>query len=112
MLGFLPPSSSAIFFILMLADCMIFLPVSSPPVKEIRSTSLLSDNSAPTECPGPSTKLTTPLGIPASSINSNTFIVRSEEHTSELQSRGHLVCRLLLEKKKTSANAPQIKRPQ
>src|SRR5439155_26201037 len=28
-------------------------------------------------------------------------IWRSEEHTSELQSRGHLVCRLLLEKKKT-----------
>src|SRR5690625_6632963 len=27
---------------------------------------------------------------------------RSEEHTSELQSRGHLVCRLLLEKKKLS----------
>src|SRR5437870_9069855 len=27
-------------------------------------------------------------------------IIRSEEHTSELQSRGHLVCRLLLEKKK------------
>src|SRR5690625_6918249 len=27
-------------------------------------------------------------------------ITRSEEHTSELQSRGHLVCRLLLEKKK------------
>src|SRR5207253_9547643 len=27
---------------------------------------------------------------------------RSEEHTSELQSRGHLVCRLLLEKKKES----------
>src|SRR5690625_5481874 len=26
--------------------------------------------------------------------------VRSEEHTSELQSRGHLVCRLLLEKNK------------
>src|SRR5690625_6054692 len=29
--------------------------------------------------------------------------VRSEEHTSELQSRGHLVCRLLLEKKKKSS---------
>src|SRR5437870_8077967 len=28
--------------------------------------------------------------------------VRSEEHTSELQSRGHLVCRVLLEKKKCS----------
>src|SRR2546429_2285132 len=30
---------------------------------------------------------------------------RSEEHTSELQSRLHLVCRLLLEKKKTTPNA-------
>src|SRR5690554_2789222 len=28
-------------------------------------------------------------------------LIRSEEHTSELQSRPHLVCRLLLEKKKT-----------
>src|SRR3989442_7842531 len=28
------------------------------------------------------------------------FALRSEEHTSELQSRPHLVCRLLLEKKK------------
>src|SRR5690625_6607293 len=38
--------------------------------------------------------------------------IRSEEHTSELQSRGHLVCRLLLEKKNkdihsiSSANMP------
>src|SRR5690625_6872364 len=32
---------------------------------------------------------------------------RSEEHTSELQSRGHLVCRLLLEKKKTKSAATQ-----
>src|SRR5690625_6595847 len=30
---------------------------------------------------------------------------RSEEHTSELQSRGHLVCRLLLEKKKKHTRA-------
>src|SRR5690625_6946218 len=30
------------------------------------------------------------------------FEQRSEEHTSELQSRGHLVCRLLLEKKNAS----------
>src|SRR5690554_7647412 len=39
-------------------------------------------------------------------INSNEILglqiasIRSEEHTSELQSRPHLVCRLLLEKKK------------
>src|SRR5258708_29614086 len=31
--------------------------------------------------------------------------VRSEEHTSELQSPDHLVCRLLLEKKKESASS-------
>src|SRR5258708_10894444 len=32
---------------------------------------------------------------------------RSEEHTSELQSPDHLVCRLLLEKKKTTAISPR-----
>src|SRR5690625_7100056 len=32
-----------------------------------------------------------------------TITQRSEEHTSELQSRGHLVCRLLLEKKKQTS---------
>src|SRR5690625_6217999 len=32
-------------------------------------------------------------------VASTTSTPRSEEHTSELQSRGHLVCRLLLEKK-------------
>src|SRR3712207_7064962 len=32
------------------------------------------------------------------------FDPRSEEHTSELQSRQYLVCRLLLEKKKTSTS--------
>src|SRR3712207_8202816 len=32
--------------------------------------------------------------------------VRSEEHTSELQSRQYLVCRLLLEKKKTAPISP------
>src|SRR2546429_4586752 len=31
---------------------------------------------------------------------------RSEEHTSELQSRLHLVCRLLLEKKKVARSRP------
>src|SRR2546422_1691534 len=33
------------------------------------------------------------------------WLVRSEEHTSELQSRLHLVCRLLLEKKKHTQEA-------
>src|SRR2546422_6648681 len=39
---------------------------------------------------------------PAENVSRRTHLsaVRSEEHTSELQSRLHLVCRLLLEKKK------------
>src|SRR2546429_6027470 len=37
------------------------------------------------------------LAIPVRSLSN---VTRSEEHTSELQSRLHLVCRLLLEKKK------------
>src|SRR3989442_13385911 len=41
----------------------------------------------------PATDLSTTIG-------SSTIASRSEEHTSELQSRPHLVCRLLLEKKK------------
>src|SRR5690625_5591177 len=36
--------------------------------------------------------------IAASRPPTMTQAIRSEEHTSELQSRGHLVCRLLLEK--------------
>src|SRR3989442_2850785 len=35
---------------------------------------------------------------------------RSEEHTSELQSRPHLVCRLLLEKKKTISRIQRLLR--
>src|SRR5436305_5147515 len=37
---------------------------------------------------------------------------RSEEHTSELQSRPHLVCRLLLEKKKKHICQPTTSSPQ
>src|SRR5687767_15611634 len=48
---------------------------SDPPARPVRGRSALSD-------PAPSTR-------------------RSEEHTSELQSLAYLVCRLLLEKKKT-----------
>src|SRR3712207_7446163 len=44
---------------------------------------------------GPGTDLTVGL-LPSSTFGN----VRSEEHTSELQSRQYLVCRLLLEKKK------------
>src|SRR5258708_11270226 len=48
-----------------------------------------------------------PYSHPAPSTSSGPHPLRSEEHTSELQSPGHLVCRLLLEKK----NAPCLRHP-
>src|SRR5947209_20558898 len=50
-------------------------------------------------CRGPATTRGAP-GVPAPGPRP-----RSEEHTSELQSRQYLVCRLLLEKKKTTSTA-------
>src|SRR5690625_6307562 len=51
--------------------------------------------------PGQGTEV--PLYVLGSSTDS--AHIRSEEHTSELQSRGHLVCRLLLEKKNMQSGA-------
>src|SRR5690606_40584027 len=49
----------------------------------------------------------TGIGYIHNTIFIDCYIVRSEEHTSELQSRENLVCRLLLEKKKkTNQNEP------
>src|SRR5690625_6556345 len=42
------------------------------------------------------------ISVDQMELDSRGGTLRSEEHTSELQSRGHLVCRLLLEKKKTN----------
>src|SRR5438445_1695948 len=65
--------------------------------------------------PGPALRLTVVVTMPvaasaavgnsstAAAIN-NSLSFRSEEHTSELQSRQYLVCRLLLEKKKKKLN--------
>src|SRR2546422_4350432 len=50
--------------------------------------------------PGPSRASSALLRMLSTTCLSITASARSEEHTSELQSRLHLVCRLLLEKKK------------
>src|SRR5690606_39973389 len=61
---------------------------SWPPTTVMLSgTWRIRDSKPPPTSPGPTTKLT-----------------RSEEHTSELQSREKLVCRLLLDKKKKAVN--------
>src|SRR5439155_17701588 len=48
----------------------------------------------------PENSFTVPTAATTASCFTPSTTRRSEEHTSELQSRGHLVCRLLLEKKK------------
>src|SRR5436305_11709384 len=88
-----------LLFLLSLSSCFFFfndtatteiytlslhdaLPISSTPLPKIRPASSLPRNRTRRFC-------ATSAGL------------RSEEHTSELQSRPHLVCRLLLEKKKS-----------
>src|SRR3712207_7458417 len=55
------------------------------------------------------TPLLSPRGpIPTHAADHHSGSKRSEEHTSELQSRQYLVCRLLLEKKKISTSSPPV----
>src|SRR5207249_7756360 len=66
--------------------------VRSPPGRGVRDTRIVSPMPSCKRIDRPAVLAMTPFApIPAS---------RSEEHTSELQSRFDLVCRLLLEKKK------------
>src|SRR5207253_10830313 len=54
-------------------------------------------------CPTATSKAPAPSAVTRAPADG----ARSEEHTSELQSRGHLVCRLLLEKKKKTNTIPE-----
>src|SRR5256885_8393494 len=56
----------------------------------------------------PASRRKRPLRLMAASVAAACPTSRSEEHTSELQSPCNLVCRLLLEKKKTSRSEPLL----
>src|SRR5207253_4361716 len=66
---------------------------ASPMLTSLRHCSIIPSERACRKLPGSRQRKWEARG---------TKVLRSEEHTSELQSRGHLVCRLLLEKKKKS----------
>src|SRR5437660_9721525 len=70
-------------------------------------TTLFRSPTPPTAC---STPPVPSSGSAASTTTIGTPMERSEEHTSELQSRGHLVCRLLLEKKKKKQKEPHAEK--
>src|SRR5690349_23971929 len=84
-------------------------PYRYPPSFPTRRSSDLCSAGAPTR-PSPGTGRPCPTSPtrwpPASTAGPSTWRrpPRSEEHTSELQSRRDLVCRLLLEKKKNKVN--------
>src|SRR2546429_4509525 len=75
------------------------LPISSAAISPSRRSRRAS---SPDESRSPPFPL--PPATSAAARASSPYSARSEEHTSELQSRLHLVCRLLLEKKKKPAN--------
>src|SRR5215216_6814541 len=89
-----PPSSSSVFFFF---SSFFFLMIRRPPRSTLFPYTTLFRSSTPT--PAPSRRWS---WSPCSAR-------RSEEHTSELQSPDHLVCRLLLEKKKKNKlNSPSL----
>src|SRR5690554_1916549 len=74
-------------------------PISATLHYEAAQVPVISKTINPgTIAPGQSARLT--INITNSDQSVSNLRLRSEEHTSELQSRPHLVCRLLLEKKK------------
>src|SRR3989449_1889552 len=81
-----------------LADAAATLPVparDSVPLKQLKDFTLIGT---------PAKRLDTPDKVDGrAEFGIDTRLERSEEHTSELQSRLHLVCRLLLEKKKKNS---------
>src|SRR2546422_9724355 len=100
-----PPScSSLILFLLVIFFFFFFLMIRRPPRSTLFPTRRSSDlgqrpRGSPRSC------RTSVTGEPTSATAAgNRSRDRSEEHTSELQSRLHLVCRLLLEKKKKKEN--------
>src|SRR3989442_11215590 len=71
-----------------------------------------ADASTPEPVYGRASSSSIPCTVPSSpnrpwrALKTQANLPRSEEHTSELQSRPHLVCRLLLEKKKKLTPRP------
>src|SRR2546422_8500172 len=70
------------------------------PDLQVAVTQLVADQADAIEVLGPPDNLKRAQGAPQLTLYPYRGATRSEEHTSELQSRLHLVCRLLLEKKK------------
>src|SRR5690554_7526026 len=93
-----PPSSTLFPYTTLFRSQAVSQPVSSWCSPRYFS-SALPPSDTPTACQRA-------CGMRLRTVFSRKPTSRSEEHTSELQSRPHLVCRLLLEKKKNRDHKP------
>src|SRR5688572_32415098 len=97
---------------MLLVDILLlffFLMLRRPPRSTLFPYTTLFRSVAEAELAGAAAPLRQPVGIGqrqhlATLRNRRLGLLRSEEHTSELQSQSNLVCRLLLEKKKKKYN--------
>src|SRR5947207_6420186 len=87
-----------------------FLMIRRPPKSTLFPYTTLFRSLIKIQKPPNSTHLYTPVSSVCFPANNSPIPTRSEEHTSELQSHSDLVCRLLLEKKKTTTILDNIKR--
>src|SRR5690242_21316675 len=81
--------------------------------RSFHADNLVTETSGPAYGPFKSALLSQQGKVPGTAGNFTTYLsapggVRSEEHTSELQSHVNLVCRLLLEKKKKKNNTLRL----
>src|SRR5690625_6187799 len=74
-------------------------PISSPSAGHGEDASIATSAPAKAASKPSPVVISTPVERDISTASWPAALIRSEEHTSELQSRGHLVCRLRLEKK-------------
>src|SRR5690606_41456772 len=90
-------------YTLSLHDALPIYALKTPVHQDTNTSSLRSDVCPEPENSAPATQSPSVIDLPATQGQSvsitEAHIARSEEHTSELQSRENLVCRLLLEKK-------------
>src|SRR5947208_13730992 len=81
--------------------CFFFLMIRRPPRSTLFPyTTLFRSRRIPLDGPPPVPVLVLEAGQVDADVGRGDLPRRSEEHTSELQSPDHLLCRLLLEKKK------------